>query len=149
MPSGFTNVRSGHESCKPQAVHSPLRHKRTGGQYVGPIDPVRVQAELDARLGRDVYLHLETTTGSYTALGPEKRTPVIAFVRNAVVRYERGLVTGVGPYRVGLKLEAGWVYAQGLTDYTVTERGELLLAGHDEDGNLRVGLQLSVQPFRE
>jgi hypothetical protein len=41
------------------------------------------------------------------------------------------------------------VYAQGLTDYTVTERGELLLAGHDEEGNLRVGLQLSVQPFRE
>lgn len=116
---------------------------------MGPIDPARVQAELDARLGHDVYLHLETTTGSYTALGPEKRTPVIAFVRNASVRYERGLVTGEGPYRVGLKLDAGWVYAQGLTDYTVTERGELLLAGHDEEGNLRVGLQLSLQPFRE
>lgn len=116
---------------------------------MGPIDPERVQAELDARLGHELYLHLETTTGSYTALGPEKRPPVIAFVRNATVRYERGLVTGTGPYRVGLKLEAGWVYAQGLTDYVVNERDELLLAGHDEEGNLRVSLQLSSQPFRE
>lgn len=116
---------------------------------MGPIDPARVQAELDARLGQELYLHLETTTGSYTLLGPEKRTPVIAFVRNATVRYDRGSVTGDGPYRIGLKLEGGWVYAQGLTDFTVNERGELLLAGHDDDGNLRVALQLSAQPFRE
>jgi len=116
---------------------------------VGPIDPAQVQAELDARLDQELYLHLETTTGSYTALGPEKKPPVIAFVRNATVRFERGSVTGSGPYRVGLKLPSGWVYAQGLTDYVVNERGELLLAGHDEEGNLRVALQLSQQPFRE
>ncbi len=114
-----------------------------------PIEPKEVQAELDARLRRDVYLHLETTTGSYTALGPEKTQPVIAYVRNALVRYERGRITGEGPYRVGLKLSGGWVYAQGLTDFEVTERAELLLAGHDHEGNLRVALQLSVRPFRE
>ncbi len=116
---------------------------------MGPIDPVQVQAELDARLGLDLYVHLETTTGSYPALGPEKSPPVIAFVRNATIRFDRGLVTGEGPYRVGLKLDGGWVYAQGLTDYQVNERDELLLAGHDPEGNLRVALQLSRRPFRE
>jgi hypothetical protein len=116
---------------------------------VGPIDPKAVQAELDRRVGRDLFMHLETTTGSYTALGPEKRTPVIAFVRNALVHPERGSITGPGPYRVGLKLAGGWVYAEGLTDYEISVRDELLLAGHDAEGNLTIALQLSTQPFRE
>jgi hypothetical protein len=113
------------------------------------IDCPAVQRELDARLGRPLFLHLETTTGSYTALGPEKRPPVIAFVRNAALQFERGLITGKGPYRVGLKLDGGWVYAEGLTDFEVNERNELLLAGHDGDGNLTVALHLSEKPFRE
>lgn len=108
-----------------------------------------VQTELDRRRGVPVWLHLETTTGSYTALGPEKRPPVIAFVRNARIVFERGQVLGSGPYRVGLKLDGGWVYAEGLTDFEVTERDELLLAGHDAEGNLTVALQLSASPFRE
>ncbi len=114
-----------------------------------PIDRHAVQSELDLRRGTDVYLHLETTTGSYTALGPEKRAPVIAFVRNARLNYQRGQVTGTGPYRVGLKLGDGWVYADGLTDFEVNGRGELLLAGLDDDGQLTVALQLSQTPFRE
>lgn len=114
-----------------------------------PIDRQLVQSELDSRSGADVYLHLETTTGSYTSLGPEARPPVIAFVRNARLSYQRGKVTGAGPYRVGLKLSGGWVYADGLTDYEVNERGELLLAGLDDDGMLTVALQLSLTPFRE
>lgn len=96
-----------------------------------------------------MYLHLETTTGSYTKLGPEKRDPVIAFVRNARVTYLRGTVAGTGPYRVGLKLDDGWVYAQGLTNVELNERDELLLAGLDAEGNLTVALQLSAAPFRE
>ena len=108
-----------------------------------------MQAELDRRLGQPQYLHLETTTGSYTKFGPEKRSPVIAFVRNARVTYSRGTVKGTGPYRVGLKLGQGWVYAEGLTDFELTERDELLLAGHDHEGNLTVALQLSTAPFRE
>lgn len=114
-----------------------------------PIDEKVVQAELDDRLGRPQYLHLETTTGSYTKFGPEKRSPVIAFVRNAQISYSRGTVTGTGPYRVGLKLDDGWVYADGLTDYEVNERNELLLAGLDDEGQLTVALQLSATPFRE
>ncbi|HRP46961.1 MAG TPA: YojF family protein [Trueperaceae bacterium] len=114
-----------------------------------PIDRHAVQAELDKRLGQEVFLHLETTTGSYTKLGPEKKNPVIAFVRNARVNYARGTVTGSGPYRVGLKLDEGWVYADGLTDFDINERGELLLAGLDCEGQLTMALQLSVRPFRE
>jgi hypothetical protein len=116
---------------------------------VRPIERDVVQAELDRRRGRSIYLHLETTTGSYTLLGPEKRPPVIAFVRNAAITFMRGTVAGPGPYRVGLKLPEGWVYADGLTDFTLTERGELLLAGHDPDGNLTIALHLSDTPFRE
>ncbi|MFU8889190.1 MAG: YojF family protein [Trueperaceae bacterium] len=114
-----------------------------------PIDRDAVQAELDRRREQPVYLHLETTTGSYTALGPDKKPPVIAFVRNAQVTYARGVVTGPGPYRVGLKLQDGWVYADGLTDFVVSERDELLLAGHDHDGYLTLALQISTRPFRE
>lgn len=116
---------------------------------MGPIDPDQVQDELDRRIGADLYLHLETTTGSYTALGPDPRPPVVAFVRNAAIRPSLGSIRGTGPYRVGLKLDAGWVYADGLTDFEVTERDELLLAGHDPEGNLTVALQLSARPFRE
>jgi hypothetical protein len=116
---------------------------------VNAIDPSALQAELDRRSGRPQFLHLETTTGSYTLLGPEKRPPVIAFVRNVQVVYQRGSVRGSGPYRVGLKLEHGWVYADGLTDMTVSDRGELLIAGHDPDGQLTIALQLSEAPFRE
>jgi hypothetical protein len=116
---------------------------------VGPIDPQLVQRELDRRIGSELYLHLETTTGQYTALGPEPRHPVVAFVRNAAVRPSVGSIRGTGPYRVGLKIDAGWIYADGLTDYEVTERNELLLAGHDAEGNLTVALQLSERPFRE
>ena len=116
---------------------------------MGPIDPQAVRSELERRVGRDLYMHLETTTGSYTALGPEKRAPVIAFVRNASIRPERGSISGSGPYRIGLKLDGGWVYAEGLTDFEISERDELLLAGHDPEGNLTVALQLSAQPFRE
>lgn len=108
-----------------------------------------VQSELDKRAKADVYVHLETTTGSYTIMGPEKRPPVIAFIRNAQVSYTRGSIKGAGPYRVGLKLDNGWVYADGLTHYEVNERDELLMAGYDPEGQLTVALQVSRAPFRE
>ena len=108
-----------------------------------------VQSELDRRADTDLYVHLETTTGSYTLMGPEKRPPVIAFIRNAQVNYMRGSIKGAGPYRVGLKLANGWVYADGLTHYEVNERDELLMAGYDAEGQLTVALQVSRTPFRE
>ena len=113
-----------------------------------PIDPPSVQAVLNDMADRDLYLHLETTTGSYTALGPEKLPPCIAFVRNARVRYERGAVHGSGPYRVGLKTGDGWVYGDGLT-HAQGDDGRLLMAGYDDQGRLRLALQLSETPFRE
>lgn len=72
---------------------------------------------------------------------------VAAFVRNVPVCYERGTLTGNGPYRVGLKLPDGWVYAEGLTDWQCDDQDRLLLAGHDDAGALLVGLQLSFMPF--
>jgi hypothetical protein len=114
---------------------------------VKPIDREAVQEHLSRRAGQDLYLHLETSTGAYAALRDKKAATVAAFVRNTRVCYERGTITGSGPYRVGLKLDGGWVYAQGLTDWHLDEQGRLLLAGHDENGALLIALQLGEEPF--
>lgn len=113
------------------------------------IVPSEVQAQLESMVDSDVYLHLETTNGSYAALHDENAMSVCVFIRNDTIHYSRASIQGNGPYRVGLKLDKGWVYATGLTDFEVNERGELLLAGHDSDGRLAVGLELSRNQFRE
>lgn len=113
------------------------------------INSTEVQKNLESFVGKEVYLHLETTNGSYAALQDENAMSVCVFVRNDVVQFSRASIKGVGPYRVGLKLNHGWVYATGLTDFEVTDRNELLLAGHDSEGRLAVGLQLSLQPFAD
>lgn len=106
-----------------------------------PIVPGDVQGHLQALAGQEVYLHLETTGGAYTdgAAG--------AFLRNAVIRFRRGLITGSGPFRAGLELDQGWVYAEGLTHWELDGEGRLLLAGHDGEGRLMVALELSRAPF--
>ena len=113
-----------------------------------PIEPTDVQAVLDEFAGRDLYLHLETTTGSYTALEAQASPPCIAFVRNARIRYARGAIHGPGPFRVGLKTEEGWVYGDGLTHAT-RQDGQLLMAGYDDQGRLRLAFELAPTPFRE
>jgi hypothetical protein len=113
-----------------------------------PIDKVHVKEKLNQFLGQEVYLHLETTTGSYASLLGEKAMSVCAYIRNGKIKYHRGEITGNGPYRVGLKMEDGWVYAEGLTDFEVMEGEQLLLAGHDQDGQLGIALQLSSRPFQ-
>lgn len=120
--------------------------KRGGG--MGPIQPEMVQAALDVFLRQDVYLHLETTNGAYAAHREGQAMAVCAYIRNGVVRYERGSISGNGPYRVGLKMENGWIYAEGLTDWELDVQGRLLLAGNDPDGRLAIALQLSREPFR-
>lgn len=110
------------------------------------INKHAVQQVLDSFCDRDVYIHLEMTTGAYAALRNRPFTSNV-FIRNAKVHLTRVKITGDAPYRVGLKLPDGWVYAEGLTDWTVTERDQLLLAGHDDQGKLTVALQLSLQPF--
>lgn len=104
-----------------------------------PIDPQRVEGALAAWRGVDVYLHLETTHGAYTKNG------FGAFARNVRIRFEQAAVRGHGPFRVGLRLENGWVYAEGLTHWQ-PEDGGVQLAGHDEEGRLTVVLQLSREP---
>lgn len=113
------------------------------------INFAEVQERLQGFVDQDVYLHLETTNGSYAALQDENAMSVCVFIRNDVVQFSRASIKGTGPYRVGLKLDKGWVYATGLTDFEVTDSDELLLAGHDSEGRLAVGLELSHQPFAD
>ena len=105
------------------------------------VEVKKLQVQLDAFAGKDVYLHLETThfnEGFFNAG---------AFIRNVVINYELGKVVGDSPHRVGLKLPHGWVYAQGITHYELDEQGRLLLAGHDGTGKLAVALEISETPF--
>ncbi|MFP7174397.1 YojF family protein [Priestia filamentosa] len=96
---------------------------------------------------KEVYVHLETTNGAYASHFNDKAMNVGAFIRNARVNIQTGKIIGQGPYRVGLQVNDGWVYAEGLTHYEVDEEGRLLLAGHDDQGRLAVALQLSEKPF--
>lgn len=112
------------------------------------IDKEKVQNKLNELVNKDLYLHLETTNGVYAAAqAPEKTIAVGAYIRNGLIRFNRAVISGNGPFRVGLKMENGWVYAEGLTDWEVDYLGRLLLAGHDEEGRLAVALQLSSTPF--
>lgn len=111
------------------------------------IDASAVQVALDRLAERDVYVHLETTNGAYAALRGDQPMAVCAYIRNGRVRFVRGTVTGAGPHRVGLKMEDGWIYAEGLTDWEIDGERRLLLAGHDAEGRLAIALQLSETPF--
>lgn len=106
-----------------------------------------IQDIINEFVNQDVYLHLETTNGAYASHFNEKVMTVGAFIRNTVIRFERGKITGMNPYRIGLKMEHGWVYAEGITHWEKDEQNRLLLAGHDEKGRLAVALQLSATPF--
>jgi hypothetical protein len=112
-----------------------------------PIQVEAVQQAIEQFLNEQVYVHLETTQGAYATHRNETAFSVGAFIRNGVIQFSRGLITGEGPYRVGLKLEFGWIYADGLTDWTLTEKDQLLLAGHDREGKLAIALQFSKEPF--
>jgi hypothetical protein len=112
------------------------------------IDKQEVQKVLEGFKDQDLYLHLETTNGAYTGFRDKSQLSVGAYIRNGKIRYSIGKITGAGPYRVGLKIDLGWVYAEGLTDWEVDEKGRLLLAGHNFDGKLACALELSKEPFK-
>jgi len=116
-------------------------------QAINKDNKDQIQKMIDSFIGKDVYLHLETTNGVYTAFQDKSRLSVGAYIRNGKIRYSTGKITGSGPYRVGLKIDLGWVYAEGLTDWEVDEQGRLLLAGHNFDGKLACALELSQTPF--
>lgn len=112
-----------------------------------PIEPQEVQKAIEKFCNKEVYIHLETTNGAYASHYDTTFFNAGGFIRNAKIRYTRGKITGNGPYRVGLKMENGWVYAEGLTDWEIDSKERLLLAGHNSDGKLAVALQLSEEPF--
>ncbi|MFZ3588770.1 YojF family protein [Bacillus sp. DJP31] len=111
-----------------------------------PIIKDSVQKSLDLFKDKPVYLHLETTNGAYASHLHEKMV-VGAYIRNGKIVYEQGKISGDGPYRIGLKMEMGWIYAEGLTDWETDDKGRLLIAGHDADGKLAVAFQVSQTPF--
>jgi hypothetical protein len=117
------------------------------GKPMLPIDPKYIEQRIEQMKGEEQYLHLELTTGAYASHWDASRHPAANFVSNALIRYIHGGISGSSPYRVGLKMEQGWIYAEGLTHYEETEKERLIMAGHDKDGKLVVALQLSRTPF--
>lgn len=121
--------------------------KWQGEANMKPINLEEVQKILNQFTNKDVYVHLETTAGVYSSLF-QKQHNVGAYIRNAKISFQQAKIVGDGKiYRAGLKMEHGWVYADGLTDWTLHEETKLLLAGHDEKGRLMVALQISETPF--
>ena len=113
-----------------------------------PIQLADVQGLINQFARQDIYIHLETTNGAYASHFNENFFSAGAYIRNAKVNYEHGKIVGDGPFRVGLKLEIGWIYAEGLTHYEQDEEGRLLMAGHGADGKLAVALEISHTPFK-
>lgn len=111
------------------------------------INTNEVQARLSAWVNTPLYIHLELTTGAYAAHNDKNAHPAANFIRNAIIQYSAGSIHGDGTFRVGLKLEHGWVYAEGLTHYVEDNKDQLILAGINKEGKLVVALQLSKSPF--
>ncbi|WP_054955299.1 YojF family protein [Paenibacillus dakarensis] len=111
------------------------------------IQPTEVQSMIDKLKNQDLYIHLELTTGAYASHHDITKHPAANFITNAKIRYSHGSISGHETFRVGLKMEHGWVYAEGLTHFEQSETERLIMAGHDRQGKLVVALQLSREPF--
>lgn len=111
------------------------------------IEILQVQHKINQFAGEKIYIHLETTNGAYASHHDESFFSSGAYIRNGEVCYEHGKIIGEGPFRVGLKLPIGWIYAEGLTHFEIDDKDRLLLAGHDFEGKLAVALELSKTPF--
>ncbi|MFD2117386.1 YojF family protein [Paenibacillus yanchengensis] len=112
-----------------------------------PIAREVIQQRIDALKNEELYIHLEMTTGAYSAHFDSSKHPAATFITNAQVKFIHGTISEEAPYRVGLKMDHGWIYSEGLTHYEETDEERLILAGHDSEGKLVVALQLSRQPF--
>ncbi|CAM5214436.1 hypothetical protein UACE39S_05514 [Ureibacillus acetophenoni] len=111
------------------------------------IEVEKVQSMINSFENRDVYIHLEITNGSYASHHNANFFNTGAFIRNAKINFTQGKIVGESPFRVGLKLEEGWLYAQGITHYEIDDENRLLLAGIGFDGKLAVALEISNTPF--
>ncbi len=96
---------------------------------------------------RKVYLHLEMTMGAYTAHKNDKVHPASNFVKNVPIEFIHGTLSDSFPFRIGLKLAEGWVYAEGLTDYEFTDDGVLMFSESDQEGRLIAAVHLSDMPL--
>ncbi|KGX86195.1 YojF family protein [Pontibacillus litoralis] len=112
------------------------------------IQKEEVQKVLERFLNKDVYVHLETTNGAYASHFNSQASNVGAFIRNVQIRYKQVKIIGSTSFRVGLKMDAGWMYAEGLTHWELDEHHRLLLAGHDAEGRLMVACEISETPFK-
>ncbi|MBB6450761.1 hypothetical protein HNR44_002751 [Geomicrobium halophilum] len=110
------------------------------------IEKNAVQAALDTFSGKQMYVHFEMTNGAYAAYRHGKFHAAGGYVRNARQDIKHGKITGDGPYRVGLKTENGWIFAEGLSVFEQND-GSLYLYGFDEQEKLSIALQLSTAPF--
>lgn len=113
-----------------------------------PIEIEIVAEKLAELKNKPVYVHLETTNGAYASHFENIGVNVGAYIRNARLTYTHADIKGDISFRVGLKTEIGWVYAEGLTDYEIYEDNKLLIAGHDHDGKIMVAFQISETPFK-
>ncbi|MEQ6378385.1 YojF family protein [Bacillaceae bacterium S4-13-58] len=114
------------------------------------IEKSRVQDLIDQFVNEEVFIHLETTNGAYAKHFNEKAYNVGAYIRNARIKYSHGKIVENqidDSFRVGLKHEDGWVYAEGLTDFELDDQGRLLMAGHNEEGKLMIAFEISRTPF--
>jgi hypothetical protein len=118
-----------------------------GGTKMQLIEPKLIQRLIEQHSRQDMHIHLEMTTGAYAAHNDSSKHPASIFITNAVMKYAHGSISGNGPYRVGLKMNQGWVYIEGLTHYDETQQQKLILAGHDGQGKLVVCLILSREPI--
>lgn len=96
----------------------------------------RVEAELQAFIGTDVYIHSEATS--------------FVFVRNFKVKVTHAFIAGEGPFRTALRFDGhGWLRMEELTHYEIDANGRLLLAGYDDRGRMNVALHVGKEPFPE
>lgn len=111
------------------------------------INREEVKRRIDAFKNKDLYIHMEMTMGAYTSHRDQSVHPASNFIKNVVIKYEHGTLSETPPYRVGLKLNGGWIYAEGMTHWEETEENRIILSGNDAEGRLITALQLSTEPF--
>lgn len=123
---------------RPNIMNSSL--ERGSDSPMEPIGRSDVEAVLAGFADKHAYIHMETTRGAYT------RNTYGAFARNVKVLCRRAVLGGDGPYRIGVKIDEGWLFAEGVTHWRF-HGGQLLFAGFDDEGRLTVAFQMSEQPF--
>ncbi|MCY9659339.1 DUF1806 family protein [Paenibacillus chondroitinus] len=100
------------------------------------INRSKVEDELQAFIGHDVYIHSEATS--------------FVFVRNFKVKVTQAFIAGEGPFRAALRFDGhGWLRMEALTHYEIDTNGRLLLAGYDDRGRMNVALHVGKEPFPE